>query len=245
MTTPPLISIITITYNAAGVIEATLLSVASQTYRDFEHIIVDGASTDDTLGIACKFAGLRILSEADDGLYDAMNKGMKMARGKYILFLNAGDTFHSDSVLESYARYALRGDDIIYGDTVVVDINRHIIGPRHLSAPTALTFESFSQGMLICHQAFMVRKEIAPEYDLKYRFSADFDWTIRCIRNADPRRCTNLNMVTIDYLADGMTDKNKVKSLRERFDIMCHYYGRRRTVINHFGFVYRALRRKL
>lgn len=243
MNSNPLISIITITYNAADVLEPTLLSVASQSFREFEHIIVDGASSDGTLTLARKFPELRILSEPDKGLYDAMNKGILLSRGKYLLFLNAGDAFHSDDVLEAYARAARRGDDIIYGDTVLVDRNRHIVGPRHLSVPTTLTFNSFAKGMLICHQAFMVRKDIAPEYDLQYRFSADYDWTIRCIRNADPRRCTNLNLVAIDYLTDGMTDKNKIKSLRERFDIMCRYYGRRRTVINHFGFVYRALKR--
>lgn len=241
----PLISIITITYNAASTIEPTLMSVASQTFRDFEHIIVDGASSDATLSLARKYPELRILSERDNGLYDAMNKGIDLARGKYLLFLNAGDSFHSNDTLAAYADRAVKGDDIIYGDTVIVDKCRHITGKRHLTAPVSLTSESFSKGMLICHQAFMARKEIAPKYDLRYRFSADYDWTVKCIKAADPRRCTNLNRITIDYLSDGLTDKNKLKSLRERFRIMSGHYGAARTLVNHIGFIFRALRRKL
>ena len=244
MSQTPLISIITITYNAEKEIEPTLISVASQTCHDFEHILIDGASSDNTLQIARRFKDVRILSERDNGLYDAMNKGMKFARGKYLLYLNAGDTFHSTEVLKYYAERARTGDDIIYGDTVIVDRNRHIIGKRHLTAPATLTLKSFSKGMLICHQAFMVRREIAPEYDLQYRFSADYDWTVKCIRNADPEKCTNLDMIAIDYLNDGLTDNNKLTSLRERYRIMSRHYGAGRTLLNHIGFVFRALRRR-
>lgn len=242
--TSPLISIITITYNAGATLEPTLISVASQSFRDFEHLIIDGASTDDTLAIARKFEDLRILSEKDNGLYDAMNKGLDMARGRYVIFLNAGDTFHNSDTLRDYAQRAMRGDDIIYGDTVIVDKNRHIIGKRHLTAPAQLTEKSFSKGMLICHQAFMVRKDLAPHYDTRYRYSADYDWTVKCIAAADRTRCTNLNRITIDYLQEGLTDQNKLKSLRERYRIMAKHYGHTRTFLNHLGFIFRALRRR-
>lgn len=245
METAPLISIITITFNAADTIESTLISVASQTYSNYEHIIIDGASKDNTIEIARKFPDVRILSERDKGLYDAMNKGIKLANGKYLLFLNSGDTFHTKETLAKYAKAAEKGDDIIYGDTIIVDRERNIKGKRHLSAPAQLTFESFSQGMLICHQAFMVRKEIAPGYDLQYRFSADYDWTIKCIVNSDPRRCTNLNTITIDYLSDGLTDNNKLKSLKERYRIMSKHYGKLPTMVRHLGFIFRAMKRKL
>lgn len=240
-----MISIITITYNAERFILPTLESVARQTFRNYEHIIVDGASSDNTVATARQYDGVRILSEKDRGLYDAMNKGIDLSRGRYLLFLNAGDAFHSDKVLARYAEHARKGDDIIYADTVIVDEARHIIAKRHLSAPVSLTFESFSKGMLICHQAFMVRKELAPKYDEQYKFSADYDWTVRCIKAADPRRCTNLDMISIDYLQDGLTDNNKLKSLRERYRIMCRHYGTTRTMLNHFYFLLRAVSRKL
>lgn len=241
----PLISIITITFNAETCLRPTMESVASQSCEDYEHIIIDGASTDGTVSIAREYPGTRILSEKDKGLYDAMNKGLRMARGEYLLFLNAGDAFHKGDTLEQYARAARGGADIIYGDTVIVDSERRIIGQRHLSAPAELTKESFSQGMLICHQAFMVRRALAPDYDLQYRFSADYDWTVKCIEASEPQRNVNLNMITIDYLSDGMTDRNKLKSLRERYRIMAKHYGQLTTFTHHIGFIVRALRRRL
>lgn len=232
-----MISIITITYNAEGTLKPTMDSVASQTCRDFEHIIVDGASRDNTLSVARKYPDVRIISEPDKGLYDAMNKGLRLAKGDYIIFLNSGDTFHSQNTLEAYAKAAENGADIIYGDTLIVDSERLTIGPRHYSVPEQLTFLSFSRGMLICHQAFMVRKSLAPDYDLNYRFSADYDWTIRCIERTSPNKCVNLHQVTIDYLSDGLTDKNKRKSLMERYRIMAKHYGHIRALNRHLQLI--------
>lgn len=242
-----MISVVTVTWNAGDVIRPTLESVASQTFRDFEHIIADGASTDGTLETVRAFCGgnTRVCSEPDRGIYDAMNKGLRLAKGKYVVFLNAGDSFHSSDVLEKYARAAEKDPDVIYADTVIVDGERHLLGPRHLSVPEHLTWKSFSRGMLVCHQAFMVRRSLAPEYDTTYRFSADYDWTVRILENTDASKCCNLHCVVIDYLADGTTDKNKRASLRERFNIMSRHYGAVLTVGRHISFVFRAVRRKL
>lgn len=247
MTDHPLISIITITFNAAEQLPPTMESVAAQTCREFEHIIIDGASKDSTLQVARELARhpLRILSEPDKGLYDAMNKGLRMAQGDYVLFLNAGDAFHDNKVLSEYAEAAKRNADIIYADTVIVGADRKFISKRHLSAPELLTFQSFSKGMLVCHQAFMVKRSLAPLYDTSYRFSADYDWTVKCLRKSKPGKCINLHRVAIDYLSDGMTDNNKIKSLRERFDIMCRHYGTAATLAKHISFIGRAMKRKL
>lgn len=243
----PLISIVTITFNAESTIAPTMESVKAQTFRDFEHILVDGASTDATLSVARQIGGkeLRILSEPDNGLYDAMNKGLAMAKGKYLLFLNSGDAFHSPEVLSAYAKAAQKNPDVIYADTVIVDADRNFLAPRHLSAPEILTYRSFEKGMLVCHQAFMVRRDLAPQYDTAYRFSADFDWCVKCLRKSKPGKCINLKMVAIDYLSDGLTDRNKVPSLKERFHIMRKHYGIAKTVTNHFTFITRALKRRM
>lgn len=258
----PLISIITITYNAAPVIRPTLESLNAQTFRDFEHLVIDGASKDDTVSIVSEMCPDSIIrSEPDRGLYDAMNKGLRAAKGKYLLFLNAGDALHTPDTLQRYAEATgLNGSripnamdntdsilscaDIIYGDTVVVDSDRNFVKPRHLSVPERLTFRSFANGMLVCHQAFMVRRDLAPEYDLQYRFSADYEWTLRCIKSADPDHNVNLHTVTIDYLSDGMTDKNHSASLKERFRIMCRYYGTLPTLLRHIRFLLRHLSKK-
>lgn len=242
----PLVSVITITFNAARELPPTLRSVKEQTFRGFEHIVIDGASADDTVSVARRegVEGLRLVSEPDRGLYDAMNKGLKTARGKYVVFLNAGDSFADASVLQAYADAAMKDPDIIYADTDLVDAGRKVVGHRHLSAPDVLTFESFSHGMLVCHQAFMVRRSIAPRYDLRYRFSADYEWCIRCLQHS--RHNAGLtDTVFIDYLNEGVTSSNKISSLLERFRIMAYYYGWLPTVARHIKFAGRALKRRL
>lgn len=245
MNNNPLISVITVTYNAADVIAETLKSLKNQTFKDFEYLVIDGASKDDTLKIINQneIDGTRIISETDQGLYDAMNKGLKEAKGEYVIFLNAGDSFHAKDTLELYSQHARNGADIIYGDTIIVDQCGNKISDRHLSVPEKLTKDSFKEGMLICHQAFMVKKALAPEYDLAYRFSADFDWCVKCISNSEPLNCVNLHRVTINYLNNGLTDKNKIKSLKERFRIMSKHYGLFPTISKHFTFLFRALNR--
>lgn len=239
----PLISIITITYNAESEIGHTLESLNRQTFRNFEHLVIDGASSDNTLAIVKEMSPDSIvISEPDKGLYDAMNKGLRAAKGEYVLFLNAGDSLHSPDILRRYAER--RGANIIYGDTIIVDSERNFIKPRHLSAPKKLTFKSFSKGMLVCHQAFMVRRSISPEYDLQYRFSADYEWTLKCLHSSDPTHNANIEAIAIDYLSDGLTDKNHKASLKERYKIMCRYYGTLPTILRHIGFAVRNILRK-
>ncbi len=243
----PLFSIITVTWNAAAVLVPTMRSVAEQTCRNFEHLIIDGASTDDTLRIAGEMGAgerTRIFSEPDEGLYDAMNKGMDRAKGKYLIFLNAGDAFHSADTLSRIAS-AVRENEmpgILYGQTQVVDEHRHRVGDRHLTAPEKLTLESFADGMVVCHQAFVVLARIASPYNTAYRFSADYEWCIRCLQHS--RRNVYVPGIMIDFLEGGLTNKNHRASLMERFRIMCRYYGAATAVRKHIAFIPRALRRR-
>ncbi len=243
--TPPLFSIITVTYNAAATIHPTLESVASQTFRSFEYLVMDGASSDTTVETA-RSSGIpemRVISEPDSGLYDAMNKAMERTSGKYLIFLNAGDAFHSPDTLAELAGMITTNDpDIIYGQTDIVGPDRQRKSGRHLTAPEILTFKSFANGMLVCHQAFIVRREIAGKYDLRYRFSADYEWCIRCLQKS--RLNLYSNLVIIDYLDEGLTTANRKKSLRERFDIMCRYYGTVPTVLRHIGFIPRFIKQR-
>ena len=156
ITTHPEISIITVTYNAEAVLEDTIQSVISQTYHHVEYILVDGASKDGTLSIIDRYRDriTRIVSEPDKGLYDAMNKGIRLATGDYLCFLNAGDSFHEDDTLQQMVR-SISGNelpDVLYGETELVDKEGHFIRMRRLAAPEVLTWRSFKQGMLVCHQ---------------------------------------------------------------------------------------------
>ena len=176
----PKFSIITVTYNAGAVIEDTIQSVITQTYKNIEYIIVDGASTDKTMSIVNRYREHihTVVSEPDRGLYDAMNKGIRLATGDYVCFLNAGDELHEDDTLQLIV-HSLTGltelPDVIYGRTAIVDEEGHFLRMRRLEPPENLTWRSFSQGMLVCHQAFFARRDRAVPYDLRYRFSADFD----------------------------------------------------------------------
>ncbi len=235
----PLFSIITITYNAATTLPATLRSVSEQTYKQYEYIVVDGASSDDTVSLVEQsHLPVRLVSEPDKGLYDAMNKGLRMAQGEYLIFLNAGDAFHAPDTLQQVAE--LIGDarpGVVYGETAIVDSERNFMMMRRLRAPEKLTWRSFAQGMLVCHQAFIARRDIAPEYDLQYRYSADVDWCIRCMKRTD--ELLNTHLVLIDYLNEGVTTQHHKASLKERYAVMCQHYGRFSTAIRHIGFAFR------
>ena len=242
----PKFSIITVTYNAAQVLEDTIQSVITQTYKGVEYIIIDGGSKDGTLDIINRYKTHihTVISEPDKGLYDAMNRGIRVATGDYICFLNAGDALHEDDTLLLMV-HSITGEvlpDVLYGETQLVDEEGHFVRMRRLSAPEQLTWKSFQKGMLVCHQAFFARRELVEPYDLHYRFSADFDWCIRIMKKSHNLHNTHLTL--IDYLNEGMTTRNHKASLKERFHIMCKHYGYVSTVLHHIGFVFRLLYRK-
>ncbi|MFY9597429.1 MAG: glycosyltransferase family 2 protein [Dysgonamonadaceae bacterium] len=237
------LSVITVTYNAEHTLERTLKSVREQTYPAIEHIIVDGNSNDGTVALIHRYENERLkwISEPDKGLYDAMNKGIKMATGDYLCFLNAGDTFYdTDTVQKIFASIdENHSPDILYGETAIVDDNGRFLHMRRLQAPKNLTWKSFKHGMVVCHQAFIVKRELVEPYDLSYRFSADFDWCIRMMKKA--KNIYNTDLILVDYLNTGMTTANRKASLRERYRIMEKHYGKVSTFLYHIWFVIRAI----
>lgn len=235
------ITIATVTFNAAQTVERTLQSVANQTYKDIEHLVIDGASTDGTQDV-CRRYPVYLVSEPDRGLYDAMNKALRIASGEYIVFLNAGDTLASKHVLERVA--ACAPADVIYGETDLVDGEGRFLRHRRLQAPKHLTWRSFRHGMLVCHQSFYVRTAIAKAepYDTSYRFSADIDWCIRCMKRATT--LTRAEGVLTNYLAEGMTTQNHRASLLERLRIMARHYGWVVAIAMHLWFIIRAFSKR-
>lgn len=242
----PLFSIITVTYNAADTVETTMCSVAEQSCTLFEHIVQDGASTDSTLDIVRRHAleQTQVHSTPDEGLYDAMNKALAIAQGDYVIFLNAGDRFHTPDTLQRIADAIMAHDypGIVYGQTDIVDKTGRRLADRHLTAPEELTLDSFAEGMVVCHQAFVVLRRITSLFSRKYRFSADYEWCIHCLQHSHHN--VYVPAVLVDYLNEGVTTANRRHSLIERFRIMCRYYGVLPTVWRHFGFATRYLRRR-
>lgn len=251
----PKITVVTITYNAAAVLQRTLDSVLAQSYPYVEHLIIDGDSKDTTLEMVDAYREestetaasheVVVWSEPDRGIYDAMNKGLQRATGDYLVFLNAGDTLPSTDTLELVMDKADDGVGVLYGDTDVVDGEGNFLYHRRLQPPERLTWRSFRQGMLVCHQAFYVRTEVAKTqgYDLRYRFSADVDWCIRVMKETERRhwRLVNLHTVVANYMEEGTTTKNHKASLRERYLVMQKHYGVVSTFLMHCWFVVRAV----
>lgn len=244
------ITIITVTYNAAFVLQRTFDSVCTQTYQDIEHLIIDGASKDETVQMAESYKAqvpykVVIRSEPDQGLYDAMNKGLHKATGDYLIFLNAGDALHANDTLETVSQLSSNSPAVIYGDTSIVDSEGRFLHLRRLRPPKQLTWKSFKQGMLVCHQAFYVRTDIAQQedYDLLYRHSADVDWCIRVMKRAEQQHLplVNTNAILADFMEGGNTTQNHRASLKERYQVMCHHYGTIQTILLHLWFLARTL----
>ncbi len=245
----PTVSVITVCWNAQETIEDTIQSVITQSYHHIEYIVIDGDSSDGTLSIIRRYGEriAKVVSEPDHGLYDAMNKGLRLATGDYVCFLNAGDCFHEDDTLQQmmHRLYEEGKDtlpDVIYGETELVDSEGHFVRMRRLSTPEQLNWKSFRHGMVVCHQAFLAKRELAPQYDTRYRFSADFDWCIRVMKQS--KWLFNTHLTLIDYLNEGMTTRNHRASLWERFHIMRHHYGLFTTLLMHGWFVVRAVWKK-
>lgn len=228
----PKLTVITIVYNNVRDIERTINSVLKQTYKNIEYIIIDGKSTDGTLAVIAQYKERisKIISEPDKGIYDAMNKGLALATGDYILFINSGDEIYDEQTVEDVFDSA-PGADIYYGETEMFNDNWESLGRRRHEAPEIFNWKSFQFGMNISHQAIYVRRSITEPYDLKYKYSSDIDWIIKSAKKAS--NIVNVHRYVAKYLVGGMSKKKHRESLKERFEIFTKYYGLIPNVLNH------------
>ncbi len=228
----PKLSIITVVFNDAKNIERTLLSVINQTYDCIEYIILDGGSTDGTVDIVKKYENRisRWVSEKDRGIYDAMNKGLSMATGMYVLFMNSGDELYNNKTVE-FVFMSSPEADIYYGETEMFDEEWNSLGRRRHHVPQNFTWKSFKYGMNISHQAIYIRKSITEPYDEHYQLSADIDWILKAAQKA--KKIVNVNRYVAKYLVGGVSKKRHLQSLKERFNIFTEYYGFIPNLFNH------------
>lgn len=237
----PKVSVITVVFNAADLLEKTILNILGQSYSNIEYIIIDGGSTDGSLDIIKKHADKidTWISEPDKGLYDAMNKGLRAASGDLVWFINAGDLIYSENTTEKIFQQNGFDSDIYYGDTMVVDENYEEIGLRRLRPPEKLNWKSFKKGMLVCHQSILVSRKIADQYDSSYPHSADFDWLIKALKKTD--KISNTNMILSAFLDGGQSKQTIKPSILERFASMKTHYGLFPSLINHIPIILRFL----
>ena len=228
----PKLTVITVVYNNVNDIERTLLSVINQTYKQIEYVVIDGKSTDGTLEVLKRYEAriAKLVSEPDKGIYDAMNKALKLATGDYVLFMNSGDEIYAEDTVASVFHSAPDAD-IYYGETEMVNSQRQSLGKRRHKAPQQFTWQGFKFGMSISHQAIYVRRTLTDLYDPQYQLSADIDWIIKAAKKA--KTIVNTQQYVAKYLVGGMSKKKHRQSLLERFNIMKRHYGLLPTVFNH------------
>ncbi len=236
------ISIITVTYNAEKYVEPTIKSVLSQTFKDLEYLIIDGNSSDRTMEIVEKHKHNidQVISEKDSGVYDAMNKGLKMAQGKYVLFLNAGDELSKPSILEEIF-HSKQDVDIYYGETNILNKDRQVIGTRteltSRKLPAQLAKKDFLNGQVVSHQSFIPKRSLTTPYNLKYQCSADIDWMLHTITRSET--IVNVRQPISNYLQGGISDTQLARCWKERFIILLKYFNPLSVIIAHLNFFLR------
>jgi glycosyltransferase involved in cell wall biosynthesis len=214
----PKISIVTVVYNDVNHIEATINSVLNQTYKNIEYCILDGGSFDGTLEIVNKYTKRinNFVSEKDDGIYDAMNKGIYLSSGDYILFLNSGDEFVNYDIIEQLANYILSNNsvDVLYGDVKVYKTTHDFMYLRK-----SKDISNIKRDMVASHQSCLIKRELhlKENYDLKYKLASDYNFILKIFLNG----ATILRIpLAIAIITDGgVSDLNRKNVFREKLII--------------------------
>lgn len=228
-----LISIITVVFNSPVLLEKTIQSVQEQTYDNYEHIIVDGASNDGhTLDVIKKYdqAIDYWISEKDSGIYNAMNKGLRLAsEGSYLNFLNAGDTFLNKNSLSKIIANISNSIDLFYCDIYLLQDKKDSVFVRAKDF-TLANLLRFGTGVL-CHQAMFLKKEKALQYDDRYRYKAELNWYFDIVEQEN-LYWHHVNIVGINYSTGGFGYKNFLKNRLEWLKIVKKRYGFRAIIMN-------------
>jgi glycosyltransferase involved in cell wall biosynthesis len=220
------ISIITVCFNAEKTIEQTIKSVLSQTYANIEYIIVDGKSTDSTLKIVGKYKKKisKIVSEKDKGLYDAMNKGVKVAKGDIIYFLNADDVLIGKNVIREVMGEFEKDVDLVFGDVEFYYPNEN----KTIRISRNASINDLKNGFMIPHQGSFVKKEflIKHPFNLKYKSSSDFDFFCNFLK--EKPRIKKINKIISRMIVGGVSSgaisyKETELIIRKHFGLFYYY----------------------
>lgn len=224
--TLPRFSVITVVFNAAELVRPTTESVVSQTFDQFEYLIVDGGSSDDTVKVAKSIVRPqdRVISEPDKGIYDAMNKGIRAATGDFLLFMNAGDCFASERVLEKVEARLEPSDRIVFGrSSTVDDLDNPTWSASH---GRELSLKDFRKGRSYSHQAEYIHKSLFQslgEYDLSFPIAADVEFRARAVGSGIIPRFLDIDCAIC--LGGGVSESDLPRIVDERARVLWRHFG--------------------
>lgn len=228
----PLISVITVSYNAVSTIEDTILSVINQTYTNIEYIIIDGGSADGTVDIIEKYVD-RIsywVSEPDKGIYDAMNKGLKVANGDWAIFMGSDDVFFNNKVIMLVIERILIPDNIYYGNVILK--TSHKLYPTSIKSAYQLCLNNF------CHQAIFYPRTIYKYYfyDVKYKLWADYVYNLS-LYALDSTKFKYLDLIISIFNDQGRGSQSKdLLFIQNRLDLIETLWGKKMKYIMKFRY---------
>lgn len=221
-----LVTIITVVLNDKAGLEKTIQSVINQTYKNIEHIIIDGCSTDGSLVVIKKYQHVihAWISQPDKGIYDAMNKGIGLANGEWVNFMNAGDVFYNSDAIVSLKKYFQENVVLIYG-------NVRINYGDFETTQTARPFARLWKGGICCHQSIFIRKQVLSDlmFNLDYKLAADYELLCRMYRGGYP--VTKVGMIVSKVTIKGQTDCRRIEALREFQEIACRNFKNKAILI--------------
>lgn len=205
----PCVTIISVTLNNSDALETTIKSIINQTYPNIEYIIIDGGSSDNTSSIIQKFTNKISLyvSEADKGIYDAMNKGVQLSTGEWVIFMNAGDSFNNKNVINNIFKSPRHQTDIVYGN------HKIIYEDRFEGTHSAGEIHNLWKGMIFSHQAVFIRQKLLKKhiFSLSEPIGADFKMILEAY--LDGATFKKENIVISKVLNKGLSDKERIQSI--------------------------------
>lgn len=238
--TRPLFTIVTVTYNAGQLLQKTIESISAQNFKDFEYIIIDGNSSDNTLDIIKQNAKNITLwvSESDEGIYDAMNKGIRQASGKWVNFMNAGDTFTDAHVLERVAQSANAEADVLYGD-------RYYLKNDKRTFQKAKDISTIFERMPFGHQSTFVQSSILKkhEFNQTYKFAADYNLLMTLF--TQKYQFQKLDIAICDFLAGGQSESGLRPYLESINILLNHTKDQRIIAKNAYFSAFRRINKEL
>lgn len=238
-----ILSVISIAYNNINGLKKTLEVFSDHSFNGaLELVVVDGNSSDGTKDfLATQSICHNWVSEPDKGIYNAMNKGLKMAKGDYVWFLNSGDFAKDAATIERLLSILKSGPDAVYAETMMVDEHWQALGTRSEMStrklPEQLNWRSFQMGMNVGHQSFVVKRSLAANYDESFRYVADIDWMISTLKNC--KKIVKMDGILACFTLDGFSSKHRKASNKERYQVLKKHYGFVSNLWNHFKILMR------